>query len=265
MSIEKTVDQSLHNFWESHEAGYFDAGRDAVKRMGYDDEVVDYVFKPTSYYVAQRIGGTFTRPRDVSSDSIPVIGLDSHDSYGFEARSIHSLQEPRLTLAGVSVDGLRKVLAQRANFVSTSGRDSEQASVFVRGIGVDDDQFAALKPALLLNYNSSTGDPSLTNPDVILHELVHLTQFLDRPVQRYDSRLQRELEAYAVQATLLEEYRLPYTASLQTAATVDQLRQLYLGPDGYVPTQEFVRAFRNHDQVKHIGADPIAQQAPVKA
>lgn len=264
MAIEKVVDRSMNEFWQHYNTGHFDAGRQIVEGIGYDQEVVDFVFNPESYYTPTRHGETFSRPKNVSADLIPVIGLDGNESYGFESGSLLSLQEARLTATGLSLDSLKRTIEQRANFVRTSGRKTEQASVFVRGIGLDDSQFVSTKPILLLNYDTSKQEPAPTSPDIILHELVHLVQFLAQPIQRYDSQLQRELEAYSAQATLIHEYRGPYnTKSVRTAVTVDEIRRLYLGKNGYVPNSEFVSAFRRDESVGHIAVEPAELRDPV--
>ena len=252
MSANDVVEQSLANFWHHHDAGHFKEGIEVARKIGFEYDILDFVLDPESYYVPNRRGDEFIRPNTVSSDSIPVIGLEDNRRYEFERPTLHRLQRIALSATGVKVGPIEERLSKADRHFSSSGGSPGTASVHFQSVGLEDGTYIASKPKVLLNLEREGDELQQPCAGVLLHELIHVAQYLSKPQQKVDDALKNELEAYAVQATLLYSYTIPYSAGTAMAATVDEFRQHNLGKNVFQPTEAFTEAFKSHNTLGRL-------------
>lgn len=244
----------MDNFWSHYQSGHLKVGKNLIDRLGYDDEVVKFVFDPDSYYVPNRRNDSFVRPSTVSPDKIAVVGLDSDTEYRFGYSRIHPIQESRVAAADLSLDAIKNQLAGTPKTIRRSQKRDSSAGIIMNKVHLDNDLRLSDQPLMVLNFDSRSGPPEQICPGAILHELTHITQHLSEPIQPRDRNLQNELEAYAAQATLLYEVRVPYSTNTAMAATVDQFRKKNLGEHEYEPTRLFTEAFFNDPTIGHTAS-----------
>lgn len=256
MTIEKTVGNSLDSFWKYYESGEFDAGMETLSEFGISCDVINFTFNPDSYYIPNKRGDDFVRPHGVSEDLIPVIGLDDGRKHRFEPPTVHALQRIALRHASIDPPFIDQGFTKMDDTISSSGGNPGTASVFTRQLRLEaPNVIVESKPIILLNAEREQGDFKNTCAGVLLHELVHVAQCLNEPVLDSKDSLQKELEAYAVQACLLYSYTVPYSMGTIMAGQVDMFRKRHLGDKIYKPTNEFRLDLLQNDMLKKIVKD----------
>lgn len=252
MTLEKSMTRTIDSFWSYFESGEFKTGLDTYSDFGISQEVTDFTFSPNSYYVPNQRGDTFLVPRGVSDDLIPVIGLADNNKYRFRAPRVHALQRLALKNTGLDITHVEDTFSNGHDQIASSGGAPGTASVFTHQLHVGEERIVSSSPTVLLNVERGHDGYVDTCPGVLLHEMVHVAQCLETPVSSNDDALQRELEAYAVQASLLDSYKVPFSPGTAMAAEVDLFRKRYLGEHIYLPTAEFSSYFAQNPLLKKI-------------
>lgn len=245
--------KSMEQFWHHVDAGHLDASLDVMKSHGFRDETLAVVLNPDSYVTAELQDDTYVCPTNMASDQFPVISI-APGEYKFRKPSFHPLQIKSLGAIGLSQDALLATearLPEAPTMAPSSGSDGT-ASIHTYLRPVDGTNLQVMtKPTVQINTeNASTA--ALACPGTIVHEMTHIAQMLEDAIYRPEKRLQRELEAYAVQAELVSSYAIEYSSSTMAAAEVNQFRQRYLGEHEFVPTDFFVQEFMKHDVFARI-------------
>lgn len=255
--LERVAEATMDKLWEHYEAGHLDESIGVFKSFDYSEEAVDFSLDPDSYYFPNHRDGKLVRPQTISDDKIPVLALENDRTYEFTHHTVHPLQQKALGRAGIHASELHKVTADLKNIgnkIATSGHSHGAASTY---FGVSNilpyDHGITSKPALLFDVSRSEKLPEAFCASVALHELVHVAQILSCP--KYDTpkrELRKELEAYAVQATLVSSLEVDYSLSTAMAGTVDMFRRKHLGKTEYEPTDFFIEELRKDPIVSRI-------------
>jgi len=254
LQVERVAEANMEAFWSHHAAGHFDESMVVLGSLGYRQDALDFALDPSSYYFPNWRGDRLARPAGVTSDQLPVVALEKGSTYHFEKPSLHRLQRCALEAAGFSRPSLRDIERDFAEHNDTIGTAAGTASVYsqLTATKYTDGARIASKPALVFNIDRSEPAPTEFCPSVTLHELVHVVQKLANPLQRPSDRLRKDLEAYAVQAKLLWSPYVGYSDNLAAAATVEQFRQRYLGPNVYEPDSFFREEFQKNPAFSKI-------------
>jgi hypothetical protein len=253
MSVENTVSNSLDEFWQYFESGEFDQGLKTFSEFNISEEVADFTFNPDSYYVPNKRNDTFVKPKGVSEELIPILGIEDANQYRFSRPSVHALQRIALKNANFDLVYIDEVFNSCDNTVSRSSGSAGSASVYNHRLYIPaKEAVVESKPNVILNLERSGEDYLNTCAGVILHELVHVAQSLNQPWYEEDRYLQKELEAYAVQNCLLYSLTVPYSLSTAMASSVDSFRKRHLGDNVFTPTKEFEALMAQTDSVKNI-------------
>lgn len=256
MTTEKTAANSLDSFWKYYESGEFNTGVKTLSEFGISSDVINFTFNPDSYYIPNKRGDDFVRPHRVSEDLIPVIGLDDARTHRFDLSTVHALQSVALRNAGIDPLLIDKEFTKMGDAISSSGGRPGTASIFTRRLSIDKpNAIVESGPTVLLNMEREQTGYSNTCAGVILHELVHVAQCLNEPVLSSRDSLQKELEAYAVQACLVDSYAVPYSNGTILAGEVNIFRKRHLGEKTYKPTNEFRADLLQNDMLKKIVKD----------
>lgn len=247
-------------FWEYHKAGQLDDSLEIFQQFEHGKETMDFVLNPDSYYYPNVRHNRIIRPKSVDSNAIPVLALEPGMEYQFEPSGIHELQRLALKSAGLTLADIQSVesaLQKNTSTVSTASNGVGAGNTFTRLVGSSVlEKGVMIQSAPTVIFNVDRGN---TSPDdftgVALHELVHVAQVLHKPQRAVGSKadaFHNELEAYAVEAKLVESYVVPYSASIAMAGTVEQFRQKFLGADSFDPTDEFVQFAERDDLVGKV-------------
>lgn len=257
MSMHSYSAESIMNtFWEYKEAGHLDPSLEAFRSLDHDRTVVDHALDSDSYYYPNIRNGRITPPDAAHEGAIPVVALEENRSYSFGLPGVHELQRIALLGAGVSqsdisaIDGL---VGTPLVVAPNGGGYGKVRSGAIEAIVGDERVVAQTTPMLIFNA-SHPGRQEDQFIGTTLHELVHVAQLLERPLDSYSDRKSiagRELEAYHVAAGLVRNYRVPYTDSIMTAGTIEGFRQKYM-PDSFNPTDEFMYLAEHDEQVGQI-------------
>ncbi len=243
----RIAEAAMDSFWEFKELGEFDRGFEMLRSFGLRPNVVEFVTSPDSYYFPNQRGNQLIRPKSVSDEKIPVVALEVGEKYWFEAPALHSLQRNALLLAGCTlndVELLDREFAAHGTSIEGSGGVAGTGSV-ARSLETSPklpEKRIESGPRLILNIDRTATPGQIDFSPIALHEITHVAQTLSEPFWK-DDYLRAELEAYAVQATLMFSDRVPYDTSIAMAGTVDNFRRKWLGKDEFETTPDFERAF----------------------
>lgn len=248
--LETVAAESMSDFWKHLEKGHFDASIRHIRSLGYAAAAVDFALSRDSYYLLTHEGSDIRRPSDVPDDMIPVVAVERTESYRFETPVLHSLQRAALAACDIDAETVTQTFQESGRVtLAATKTGTETASVYRRLAPLPGRVAQAeSRPMVIFNPDADTARLEPTCPSAVLHELVHVAQSLSDPLWNEQDRLQKELEAYAVQAQLVSSYQVDYSGAMAMAGQVNLQRSRYLGPDGYEPSPEFID-FARHDVV----------------
>ncbi|MES2876422.1 MAG: hypothetical protein V4678_03040 [Patescibacteria group bacterium] len=244
--LEVVAAESMDIFWSHLDKGHLDRSVGLVRQLGYSAAAVDCALSPESYYFPAHEGDRLLRPTGMDNDTIPVVALMRNQEYEFETPVVHSLQSQALAARRIDADTLRH---SGSSTLSSVKGGTNTASVY-RAFLTSPGSTAQIesRPTVIFNPDFTRTKLAPMCASAVMHELVHVAQSLTEPLWDEKKRLQKELEAYAVQAQLVDSYELSYSDAMAMAGQVNLMRTRHLGPDGYEPTREFVD-FARYDNV----------------
>lgn len=240
----------MNAFWDFHLEGHFSESIEQIKSFGYNPEIVEYVFDSASYHLPEVVASIVGRTDAVNAAKIPVLALHPGIDYINAPSNLHPYQKIALISLGFSDNSIHEANATFATVLdrklSTAGNGVGAASTYalLTESERNADEVIQSRPALVLNVDDYPVDPA-EYTSVVLHELVHVTQALDSPIRPLMDKkhaMKKELEAYAVQSKLVENFVIPYSLSTAMAGEVERYRIHALGNDGYDPDDYFMQA-----------------------
>ena len=238
---------SMENLWSHAEKGDLDVSIHLLRGLGYSAAAVDIALDPNSYYFPNVRGSGISRPRGIGNDKIPVMSLEPSTTYRFEAPVLHDEQVSSLRDLGLNPEEYEAIFSRSDPVIETSGGSAEAAVVYRRL--ATEAGWIKSRPALIFNNETQRRDQSsYICASVALHETVHIAENLTNPLWNPENALQKELEAFAVQAGLAGSYLIPYSKNVQIAAAVDQFRKKYLGESTFEPDEFYLTEAAYHPE-----------------
>lgn len=254
-----SAERIMDFFWEYRDNGQLDESINTFRGLGYSEEIVDHVLSPDAYYFPNNRHGELTKPNSVSEERLPVVALKPGEAPIYNDAFLHSLQKTALTFIDFEkqdIEDIEQHLKQVSDTISSANNGVGCASTHTRLVVIKKAAPKVVQSAPALVFNVDHDGTSLEGfTDGVVHELVHVTQTLDNPLRLMGDKkasLQRELEAYAVQAQLVSNYVVPYTLGTAMAGEVNNFRRKYLGADDFTPTDDFVRMASQDDVISKV-------------
>lgn len=245
--------------WEHHEASHLEESMLQLGRLGYSQETVDFAFNPSNYYFPNVRHNEITKPSSVVETAIPVVALEPGIEYKYEPIGLHPFQ--RIALKGLGfhhfdIKHIEKSLVSKVAPLTTAENGVGSACIHneLTDHKVAGSAMIQSAPTLIFNVSREAPDPE-DYTSVALHEPVHIVQMLEKPLRKLGNltqAMQHELEAYAVQSKLHDNYYVKFNSATRMAKTVDMFREEHLGTDGFTPDDYFMRAAAQHEIIGKV-------------
>jgi hypothetical protein len=255
-------EQSMNLFWDNYDAGEFEPSMDVVRSLGYSALVLDYVFNPSSYYYPPTESGALIKPENVNEAKVAIFALEESETVSLPMpHSIHPLQQSLLEREGYTSERIAVMNSVFDNYpieVSRVEGDNMTASVrtpLIQTTDGDIKKMVSSTPFVIFNKPKDFTENFICQ-GAILHELVHVAQYLQTSTYDSDTRLDKELEAYAVQAKLMHSRKIPYSLETAMAVHVNMFRSTHLGIHSFVATDDFKDKIEAHSVLSRIIPQP---------
>ncbi|MDB5185327.1 MAG: hypothetical protein JWN38_1135 [Candidatus Saccharibacteria bacterium] len=253
------AEAALETFWHCYDKGQMDPSLEVLEDLGFSAVAMNFALDQDNYFVPVLEAGTYQKPKWVSPNAIPVLGLESGEGLTMPHQpALHHLQRFALERAGFEPSYIATRAAQIADLGLLDSKPQMaaiSAAVMTSTVLSTDPDGRPIrfrtKPAMMLIVPEQPQPPEPPCPSVIMHELVHVIQALDRPKYNAADQLNEELEAYAVQAAYMVS-GMPNSTFMERALEVDAYRRRQLGDDVYRTTPQFTRMVAEHTSLKGI-------------
>lgn len=240
------VKRTLDSAWSQYEKPESKERIDLIRSLGFATHTLDCVFDPESYttFDDAQLSDMMIESNSNAS-SIAVVALAPGERASVTATA-HPLQN--------NLDD--EQFTNRLHAPIQAGASTHYPTF--TDIDLRQTVIEYGRPTIVLPYSDNIPP---TCPSAFFHEVTHVAQRIDRPVDRYDTddamgfdkiRINDELAAYAVQAVMLDDVFESADMSFDTALTVNAFRMQQLGRDSYTITDNLMDA---------IAADPLLKSA----
>jgi len=253
MHASKIAELQMNELWDYVDRGAMKASIDKFHSLDIAPSVLDFVLDRDSYVFPQSEQRWSTGEIVVPEHNIAVVALTNRQRLVYRSQLLHPLQRDSIRAQGTDIKALDSLLDDEnpiKHIITSSGKGHGRASTSTGSAVLPVSGARVLtRPTIIYNVNGYTTPES--DPSKSMHELVHLAQKLSRAVINQSERPgSEELEPYAVQAaSVLGDYRIPYTLSAQLAGKVEGYRVLYIGDKSYAITPDFMHAISAEPQL----------------
>ena len=254
MSVPKFGQDPFDAFWAATQAGTFERAFNAFRSINYLKDTVDFVLDPDSYYVPNIRGDMLVKPKYTDEDAIMQVTVDmTRNRYFVADNALHNMQIDALQARDIGsrlIDSLNDGFRVHNRATPIVGKNVT-AITAASQLSLNDTVRISSKPSVLVNEHASYDDDGAC-PSAVLHELVHVAQYLSKPMEVDEAGLEKELEAYYVQATILSDFSFPYSGNLAMAAHVDNIRRKHLDIANFTPTDELIDAYSSDTSTQQL-------------
>lgn len=240
--LDIVAQETMDIFWNHFDKGHMNRSIAILRGIGYSAAALDVVLDKGAYYFPEHSGDDSLRPGDVSGDTIPIVALNRERTYDFEVPKLHSLQQNYLDAAGIDSAFFEKSEPATISSSAGSSNDASVSRQLFRPEGTSLN--IESRPTMVFNPDLTRQKLAPICASAVMHELVHLAQSLSDPIWEDEALARKELEAYAVQAELVDSYYVDYSLNTAMAGHVNLHRKRYLGEHGFTPTTDFIHMAR---------------------